>query len=53
MTNGSLNKTMPQFYVYIMSSKTGTMYTGVNGDLHEGVRQHNEGKISGLQKGIR
>jgi putative endonuclease len=32
-----------QYYIYILTSKTGTLYTGVTGDLRRRVYQHKQG----------
>jgi putative endonuclease len=36
------------FYVYIMSSKSRVLYTGVTNNLSERVRQHKSGDIEGF-----
>lgn len=38
------------FYVYIMTSMTGTLYIGVSNSLKARVSQHKEGKIEGFTK---
>lgn len=39
-----------KFYIYIMASKSGTLYTGVTNNLTSRVAQHKEGKIEGFSK---
>ena len=41
---------MKQFYIYIMASKSGTLYTGVTSDLEKRVYQHKEKLIDGFTK---
>jgi putative endonuclease len=38
------------FWVYVMASRTGTLYIGVTGDLSSRIRQHNDGEIEGFTK---
>jgi putative endonuclease len=41
---------MKHYYVYILSSDTGTLYTGVTGDLENRVYQHKHKLIDGFTK---
>jgi putative endonuclease len=38
------------FWVYIMGSRTGTLYTGMTGFLATRVRQHKSGEVEGFTK---
>ena len=38
------------YYVYIMSSPSRTLYTGVTNDLERRVNEHKSGAISGFSK---
>lgn len=37
-----------QYFVYIMTNRTGTLYTGVTSDLLKRVTQHRSGGIKGF-----
>jgi len=41
---------MKQYYVYIMSSKSRTLYTGITDDLTRRVFEHKKGLIDGFTK---
>ncbi|MDH3816106.1 MAG: GIY-YIG nuclease family protein [Acidobacteriota bacterium] len=41
---------MPQYYVYIMASQSGVLYTGVPNDLNRRVAEHREGLIPGFTR---
>lgn len=43
-------KATKQYYVYIMSNKSKTLYTGVTDDLERRVYQHNNKLIEGFTK---
>ena len=43
-------KTMKQYYFYIMSSLSGTLYVGMTNDLGRRVWQHKEKEIDGFTK---
>ena len=41
---------MSVYYVYIMASKTGTLYTGSAGDFKHRVKQHKQKRVGGFSK---
>ena len=41
---------MKEYYVYIMSNKSGTLYTGITNDLERRVQQHKSQTIDGFTK---
>ena len=41
---------MAVYYVYIMASKTGTLYVGSTGDLEHRVKQHKKKEVDGFAK---
>ena len=41
---------MSQYYVYIMASRSGVLYTGVTSDINRRVGEHKEGQIPGFTK---
>jgi putative endonuclease len=41
---------MSQYYVYIMASRSGVLYTGVTSDLNKRVGEHKEAQIPGFTK---
>ena len=41
---------MKKYYIYIMTSETGTLYTGVTSDLRKRVYQHKNKLIEGFTK---
>ena len=41
---------MSQYYVYIMASRSGVLYTGVTNDINRRVGEHKEGQIPGFTR---
>ena len=41
---------MKEYYVYIMSNKSGTLYTGITSNLEQRVYQHKNKKNEGFTK---
>jgi len=37
-----------RYWVYIVASRTGTLYTGMTGDLYKRIMQHKAGEIEGF-----
>ncbi len=46
MKDGFLHK----YWVYIVASATGTLYTGMTGDRYKRIMQHKAGEIEGFSK---
>ena len=44
------NKIRKSYYVYILSSNTGTLYTGVTNNLLRRMDEHKRGKLEGFTK---
>jgi putative endonuclease len=44
---------MYQFYVYIMTNKSGTLYVGVTNSILQRVHQHRNGLVNGFTKKYR
>ena len=42
-----------QYYVYILTNRSGTLYTGVTSDIEHRVRQHKTGEHEGFTKRYR
>jgi len=40
--------TMREYFVYIMASRSGVLYTGVTNNLERRVRQHKAGEVPGF-----
>lgn len=45
-----MSKRKYDFYVYIMASSSGTLYTGMTDDLKRRVFEHKDGLIAGFSK---
>ena len=41
---------MKKYYIYILSSISGTLYTGMTNDLERRVWEHKEGKVPGFSQ---
>ncbi|UYN90990.1 MAG: GIY-YIG nuclease family protein [Anaerolineales bacterium] len=42
-----------KYFVYMLGSKTGTLYTGVTNNLERRMREHKQGLLSGFTKTYR
>ena len=41
---------MKQYFVYILTSNSGTLYTGMTNNLHRRIAQHKNGAFDGFTK---
>ncbi|MDK1021979.1 MAG: GIY-YIG nuclease family protein [Candidatus Hydrogenedentes bacterium] len=41
---------MTEYWVYILTNKSGTLYIGVTSDIHKRIHQHKEKQIEGFTK---